>query len=53
MNYGNMAETRESIRPYIAEGATHIVLNLAAPYPEGIVHKLAEEIVAPLQAEFE
>jgi len=53
VNYGNMAETRESIRPYIAEGATHIVLNLAAPYPEGIVHKLAEEIVAPLQAEFE
>lgn len=53
VNYGNMAETRDRIRPYIAEGATHIVLNLVAPYPEGIAHKLAEEIVAPMQAEFE
>lgn len=52
VNYNNLSETRDSIRPYIKEGATHILLNLTAPYPENIVHKLAEEIVAPLQAEF-
>jgi alkanesulfonate monooxygenase SsuD/methylene tetrahydromethanopterin reductase-like flavin-dependent oxidoreductase (luciferase family) len=53
VNYNNLSETRDSIRPYIGEGATHIILNLTAPYPENIVHRLAEEIVAPLQAEFE
>src|SRR5437764_4649031 len=53
VNYNNLSETRDSIRPYIAEGASHIILNLTAPYPENIVHRLAEEIVAPLKAEFE
>jgi hypothetical protein len=48
-----MNETIDSMRPYIAEGATHIILNLRAPYPEGIAHRLAEEIIAPLAAEFE
>ncbi len=53
VNYSNLDETKDSIRPYIQEGATHLILNLTAPYPENIVHRLAEEIVAPLQAEFE
>ena len=53
VNYHDLSETRERIRPYIEGRATHILLNLAAPYPEGIVHRLAEEIVAPLKAEFE
>jgi F420-dependent oxidoreductase-like protein len=53
VNYNNLSETRDGIRPYIPEGATHIILNLTAPYPENIVHRLADEIVAPLQAEFE
>jgi F420-dependent oxidoreductase-like protein len=53
INYNNISETINDMRPHIAEGATHIILNLRAPYPEGIVHKLAEEVVAPLQAEFE
>ena len=37
--------------PFIAAGATHIILNLRAPYPEGIVHRLADEVAAPLAAE--
>jgi hypothetical protein len=41
------------MRPFIKAGATHIILNLRAPYPQGIVHRLAEEVVAPLNAEFE
>src|SRR5205823_4835349 len=53
VNYDNSPETRDGIRPYIEAGATHLVLNLRAPYPENIVHKLAEEIVAPMQAKFE
>jgi len=52
VNYTNLRETSDSIRPYIEEGATHIILNLTAPYPENIVHRLAEEIVAPLKAEY-
>jgi F420-dependent oxidoreductase-like protein len=53
INYNNMGEVRDDIRPYIEARASHIILNLRAPYPERIVHTLAEEIVAPLQAEFE
>ncbi len=53
INYNDMGEVRDDIRPYIEAGASHIILNLRAPYPERIVHTLAEEIVAPLQAEFE
>ena len=53
INYNNMAESRDGMRPYIAEGANHIILNLRAPYPEGIAHRLAEEVIAPLRAEFE
>ena len=52
VNYHNLGETSDGIRPYIEEGATHIILNLTAPYPENIVHRLADEIVAPLKAEY-
>ena len=52
VNYDNMAETREGMRPYIEAGATHIILNLRAPYPEGIVHRLALEIAEPLRNEY-
>lgn len=51
VNYANLAETREAIRPYIAAGANHLVLNLRAPYPDGIVGRLVSEIVRPLQSE--
>ena len=53
VNYNNMAETLNEIKPYIEAGATHIILNLRAPYPENIVHRLAGEVVAPLKREFE
>jgi F420-dependent oxidoreductase-like protein len=51
-NYDNLAETVAGMRPYIEAGATHILLNLRAPYPEHIVHRLVEEIVEPLNAEY-
>ena len=53
VNYNNMAETRDTIKPYIEAGATHIILNLIYPYPQNIVHRLDEEIVAPLNATYE
>jgi hypothetical protein len=43
---------RETIRGYIEAGATHLVLILQPPYPEGIAHRLAETIIEPLLAEF-
>jgi F420-dependent oxidoreductase-like protein len=53
VNYNNPAETLNEIKPYIEAGATHIILNLRAPYPEGIVHRIGKEIAEPLKAEFE
>ncbi len=53
INYDNLAESREQIRPYINEGATHIILSLSYPYPEEIVHRMDKEIVQPLKADFE
>ncbi|HKS69370.1 MAG TPA: LLM class F420-dependent oxidoreductase [Ktedonobacterales bacterium] len=47
--YDDLASTREAISPYIAAGASHIVLNLTYPYPEGIVARLAAEVVRPLR----
>src|SRR6266480_7322936 len=53
INYDNLEETLNNIRPYIEAGANHIILNLRAPYPEGIVHRLAEEIAEPLRVEYD
>ena len=53
INYNNPSDAIDGMRPFIEAGATHIILNLRAPYPKGIVHRLAEEVVAPLNAEFE
>jgi F420-dependent oxidoreductase-like protein len=52
VNYNNLGETLDSMRPYVAEGATHIILNLRAPYPEQIAHRLASEIIEPFLAEY-
>ena len=49
----NIAASRELISGFISAGATHIILNLRFPYPDGIVHRLDSEIVQPLKAEFE
>jgi F420-dependent oxidoreductase-like protein len=51
-DYDNLAVTRELIHPYIEAGASHLILTLRAPYPDGIVRRLADQVVAPLLAEF-
>lgn len=44
---------RDTIRTYVNAGATHLILGLIYPYPEGIVARLAEEVAEPLTREFE
>jgi alkanesulfonate monooxygenase SsuD/methylene tetrahydromethanopterin reductase-like flavin-dependent oxidoreductase (luciferase family) len=34
-----------TLQPLVEAGATHLVLMLASPYPDGIVTRLAEEVV--------
>lgn len=53
INYADLREAVDGMRPYIEAGATHIILNLRAPYPDQIVHQLDQEIITPLKAEFE
>ena len=53
VNPDDMGEARGRMESYIQAGMTHLILSLQAPYPEGIVHRLDEEIIQPLQAEFQ
>ncbi|GLV56393.1 LLM class F420-dependent oxidoreductase [Dictyobacter sp. S3.2.2.5] len=50
INPDNLAETRQNTQNYIEAGVNHIVLNIRPPYPEGIVHRLVEEVVEPLKS---
>lgn len=51
VDYANLAASRDTLRPYIAAGASHLILNLVYPYPDDIVPRLVSEIVRPLLAE--
>ena len=46
INYDDLTATVEALKPLVAAGATHMVLMLAYPYPDGIVARLADEVVA-------
>ncbi len=46
VNYEHLDDTVENLRRFADAGATHLILNLRYPYPEGIVTRLAEEVVA-------
>ncbi len=52
INPDDLSASRDALRSFIEAGATHLILNLRAPYPEGIVHMLAEEIAEPLSKEY-
>ena len=45
VNYDNLRETTEAVQRFVDAGATHIVLNLRPPYPDGIVQRLADEVI--------
>ncbi len=53
VNPNDMQSTITTIQSYIDLGATHIVLNLRPPYPEGIAHRLAQEVIEPLQKAYQ
>lgn len=53
MNPNDMAMNRNQVQSYIDAGASHLILNLTAPYPQGIVHRLATEVAEPLKAKYE
>jgi len=48
----DLSAVRDTVRDYITAGATHLIFNLRAPYPQGIVQRLAEEVAEPLHQEF-
>lgn len=41
--------TRKTLEEFIEAGATHLVLYLPTPYAEGIVQRLADEVIAPIR----
>jgi hypothetical protein len=52
INADDLQEARGRLESYIHAGMTHLILSLPAPYPDGIVYRLDEEIIQPLKAEF-
>jgi alkanesulfonate monooxygenase SsuD/methylene tetrahydromethanopterin reductase-like flavin-dependent oxidoreductase (luciferase family) len=45
VSYDDLAATVATLQPLVEAGATHIVLMLTYPYPDGIVARLADEVV--------
>ena len=50
VNYEDLPGTVDAVRGYVDAGATHLILNLRYPYPEGIVGRLAEEVLPRVRA---
>ncbi|WAL66657.1 LLM class flavin-dependent oxidoreductase [Amycolatopsis cynarae] len=49
VSYEDPAGARKEIETLVEAGMTHIVLGLRAPYPEGVVHWVVDEIIRPLR----
>ena len=47
VSYTDPGATRQTIDAALDAGFTHIVLSLPAPYPEGVAHWVAEQIIRP------
>jgi len=45
VNYDDLAATVATLQPLVEAGATHLVLMLNYPYRDGIVERLADEVV--------
>jgi hypothetical protein len=45
VNYDDLAATVATLQPLVEAGATHLILMLTYPYPDGIVARLADEVV--------
>ena len=44
IDYADVPGSIAALKPMIDAGATHLILMLVAPYPDGIVAQLSEEI---------
>jgi F420-dependent oxidoreductase-like protein len=53
VTYDDLLAVRQTTHDLIRAGANHIVYTLSYPYPEGIVARLASEVVWPLRDELE
>ncbi len=45
VNFDDLSATVATLQPLVAAGATHLILMLSYPYPDGIVARLADEVV--------
>ncbi len=45
VQYDDFDATVATVQGYVDAGATHLILNLRPPYPEGIVARLAEAVI--------
>jgi hypothetical protein len=45
VNYDDLSTSVAMLQPLVDAGATHIILMLTFPYPDGIVARLADEVV--------
>ncbi len=52
VNPDNLSETRSAVQSFIEVGATHFILNLRAPYTQGISHHLVTEVIEPLKSTY-
>ncbi len=45
VQYDDLDATVATVQGYVDAGATHLILNLRPPYPDGIVARLAESVI--------
>ncbi|HMO57483.1 MAG TPA: TIGR03560 family F420-dependent LLM class oxidoreductase [Roseiflexaceae bacterium] len=50
VNYDDLNATAAHVQSFVDAGANHLILNLRYPYPDGIVHRLAAEVVPQIKA---
>jgi hypothetical protein len=48
----DLLAARSEMRSFIEAGTTHLILHVSAPYPVGIMQRLAEEVAEPLRREY-
>jgi hypothetical protein len=47
VSYDDPASTRETLGQLVGAGFSHLVLNLAAPYPNHVARWVADELIIP------
>ncbi len=50
LDYADLPAATRAFQQFVDAGATHLVLYLPPPFPAGIVHRLADEVVAEVRA---